>query len=260
MKLLVSYSNCQGGGVVHFLKQSPLAESFEFKHYNNYALILKEQSAEDLFADSRRADVFFYQPTPAIQYCDRSTEDIIANLVPSSALKLSFGYGFNHGFFPLVHHGQWQAGDEIKQLAKEAPVELLSRYDEGALNFDCQQRFISCLAEQRRREEKDKDDIQMADWILEFYKRGQLFLCENHPASAYLAAVAQRVAWAISKELIPMSYDTPNDAHLPCGLLIHPAVVRELSLEYPAEEGAVQFFRDYLVRLIADSEEQPVTL
>lgn len=56
-----------------------------------------------------------------------------------------------------------------------------------------------------------------------------------------------------------MPFSTPNDANLPCGLLVHPAVVRELSLEYPAEEGAVQFFRDYLARLIADSKEQPAT-
>lgn len=193
-KLCLSYSNCQGQGAVHFLRKSPLAESFEFSHYNNYAIILKEQSAEDMLHEASHADVFLYQPTPAIQYCELSTEVIVEEVVPRDSLKLSFGYGFNHGFFPLVHHGQWQAGEEIKRLAREVPAELLSRYDDGVLNFDCQQRFISCLAEQRRREEKDKDDIPMADWILENYRRQQSFLCENHPASAYLARVAHRVA------------------------------------------------------------------
>lgn len=258
-KLLVSYSNCQGQGAVHFLRKSPLAESFEFSHYNNYAIILKEQSAEDMLKEASRADVFLYQPTPAIQYCELSTEVIVEEVVPRDSLKLSFGYGFNHGFFPLVHHGQWQAGEEIKRLARETSAELLSRYDEEALNFDCQQRFAACLAEQRRREEKDKDDIPMAGWIEANHRQVQLFLCENHPASAYLSEVAKQVAFRIAGYPVEMPFAFNNDANLPCGLLVHPAVVRELSLEYPAEEGAVQFFRDYLLRLIAYSKEQPAT-
>lgn len=254
MKLLVSYSNCQGQGVIHFLRKSPLAETFEFRHYNNYQLILKEQSSVDLFRDAACADVFFHQPTPAIQYCELSTEDMIDQVVPKAALKLSFGYGFNHGFFPLVHHGQWQTGEEVRRLAREVPAELLSRYDHDDLSFACQERFLACLSEQRRREERDHDDILMCDWIAANYRKHQLFLCENHPASAYLAEVASKVSWAITGQRLEMPFTTNNDANLPCGLLVHPAVVRELRLGYSAEPGAVKFFRDYLVRLIVDSK------
>lgn len=257
-KLFVSYSNCQGAGVVHFLKQSSISSLYDFHHYNNYQILLGEQSPEDLMSDSKRADVFFYQTTPALKYGMLSTEEMVQSVVPSSSLKLAFGYGFNHGFFPLVHHGQWQTGETVKLRAQTEPEKLLFDYDQGHVNFDCRGRFESCLQEQIRREVAEKASadsvgavfIPMSDVIQSLHQTTQLFLCENHPSSGYLAALASRVITALTNEPVTLSHATNNEANLPCGLLISPCVVRELELQYEPEIGAHAFFRGYLSRLI----------
>lgn len=257
MKLLVSYSNCQAWGLIFFLKKSKLAEHYEFRHYDNFRIILKEQSADDLFKDAAKADIFVYQPTPAIQYCELSTERMLSELVPSSALKLSFSYAFNHGFYPLVLHGQWQTSKAVLDLALLDPDGLLPAYDAGKLNFDCAGRFFDCLAEQRRREETM--DVKMWDFILSEYRRQQLFLCENHPASAYFSELARRFLMRIEpswSESIP--FEGPNDASLPGGLLVSPQVVGELGLGYAPEPGAHEFFRGKIQELSAWAREEKV--
>lgn len=253
MKLVCSYSNCQGTGLIHFLKQSRLAERYEFSHYNNYQIILREQSPEALLRDAARADIFIYQETPAIKYFDRSTEQMISNVVPKDALKLSFGYGFNHGFFPICHHGQWQTGRQVLKLAKEDPFTLLAGYDYGTLHFDCALRFVACLAEQMLREKTC--DVKMADFILSHFRKEQLFICENHPASAYFSQLASRFLRAIDPVLDePLPYATTNDANLPCGMLVHQAVVNELALEYQAEAGAHKYFGEFLNRFVNETK------
>lgn len=255
---LVSYANCQLFGVLHFLKQSKLAGHCEFKHYNNFQIILREQSAADLFEDSAQADIFVFQPTPAIQYCELSTEQMIESVVPNGALKISVGYGFNHGLFPIVHHGQWQTGRQVLQLAKDDPATLRIAYDHGTLKFDCALRFIACLNEQARREKAI--DIKMSDFILAEFQKQKLFICENHPASAYLAELARRVLRFIEIEMglrlepETVTHTGDNDANLPCGMLVSPYAVSELDLQYPAEQGAHKYFGEFIERLITEKQ------
>lgn len=250
MKLCTSYSNCQGAGLVWFLKKSRMRDGWVFKHFNNFQILLGEQTPEDLMDAVSHADIFVYQETPALKYGMLSTEEMCVSTVPKDCRKISFGTGFNDGVFPCLHHGSWRTSKEVIALAKSDPTALLAAYDANTLNFDCARRFIACLDEQRRREETV--DIRMADFVLSEYRNAQLFICENHPASAYFSELARRFlkhvepAW---EESIP--YDTPNDANLPCGLLVAPQVVCELGLNYGPEPRAVEFFRGKIEELIA---------
>lgn len=250
MKLCVSYANCQSWGLNAFLQKSKMVEHYEFRHYDNFRIILREQSADDMMKDAAKCDLFIYQPTPAIQYCELSTEQMLADVVPAGAQRLSYGYGFNHGFYPIVLHGQWQTSRQVLDLAARDPAALLTAYDAGQLHFNCAGRFLDCLVEQRRREESM--DVVMWDFILSEYRHVQLFIGENHPASAYFAELARRFllkiepAWAES-----LPYATANDINLPCGLLVAPQAVCELGLFYEPEAGAQAFFRGKLEELAA---------
>ena len=254
MKLMCSYSNCQGRGLVYFLRKSVMADYYEFVHYDNFRIILGEQSPADLNKDAARCQVFIYQPTPALKYGSLSTEEMCTNVVPLDAFKVSFAYGFNHGFYPLVHHGSWRTSRQVLNLVKACPQELLEAYDQDRLEFDCFNRMIECLNEQRERE--TAMDVKMADWVLENFKRQQLFICENHPASAYFAELAGRVL----KHLEPawqqeLPFASENDAGLPCGMLVAPQVTKELELDYPAQPGAKAYFRKKLQELIKSNLE-----
>lgn len=261
MKLFVSYSNCQGQGVVHFLKQTPMVEHYEFRHYNNYQIILGEQTPEDLMRDARTAEVFLYQTTPAIKYGMLSTEEMCASVVPKSCRKIAFGYGFNHGFFPLVHHGNWKTSLEVLVMAKEHPTELLQRYDLGHINFGCSERYNFCYFEQQRREQGENEAahvaeavfVPMSDHINAVYKTKQLFICENHPASEYFSALARRIYHVVhGYDIGELPYSTNNDCNLPCGMLVSPYVVKEIGLSYDPEPGAHEYFRGHLEKLIRD--------
>lgn len=242
---------------MHFFKKSRMAEHYEFWPFTNFRIILEEESADDLFKAASRADIFIYQPTPAVRYCELSTEEMLSSVVPAGALKLSFAYAFNHGFYPLVLHGLWRTGKAVLNLALRDPVALLAAYDNGSLSFDCPGRFIDCLAEQRRREETM--DVKMADFSLSTYRSQQLFICENHPASAYFAELARRFllriepAWAEN-----FSFEGPNDVNLPTGggMLVSPQAVQELGLSYTPEDGAVAFYRGKLEQLVEWAKEE----
>lgn len=257
MKLLVIYANCQAWGLFHFLRQTKLAEHYEFKSYTNFRIILKEESAEELMRDVAKADIFVHQPTSAIQHCELSSEDMIARVIPKGCLPVSFAYAFNHGFFPIVHHGQWQTGRQVLDLAASCPEALWRMYEQETISFDCALRFISCLREQMNREKAMS--VKMGDFILNTFQKEQLFICENHPASAYFAEEARRILRYIEMETgtsyaSEIAYSGFNEAKMPGGMLVSPAAVKELALEYPAEQGAHKYFGEFVERLIKEKQ------
>lgn len=253
MKLCVSYSNCQGQGLVHFLRKSRMADHYEFVHYNNYQIILGEQTPEDLMAHSARADVFLYQPTPALKYGMLSTEEMLTQTVPAGAYRLCLGYGFNFGLFPIVHHGSWRVTQEIKDRAKTDKEGLLNDYDNYKLSFGSTARFLECLTEQDHRERTSLCHLPMADFILTAFQHERLFLSENHPCSAYFAELARRTLRALEPtwdDYIP--YVNDNEAQLPCSIPMHPKTICELGIGYAADLGAQAFYRGQLEKLIED--------
>lgn len=253
-KLFVSYANCQSIGIFHFLKQTRLVEEYEFKLWNNWQIVLKEQDPAGLFEDARRADVFLYQPTDSL-YGALSTDAFCNEVVPKDCIKISYPYVFNSGFFPIVKHGRWFTGADWITEAKAGATDLLEIYDRHTGNprawhpsFDCARRFSENLAEQSRREEDCT--IRLVPWMLQNFQTKHLFLLCNHPASALLVELAKRVMEIVAApDDHIFTYDGPNDANLPGWHALHPAVKRELGITYDAPGGDMEFYRTLIKEL-----------
>jgi hypothetical protein len=254
-KLCLFYTNCQGDGILHFLKQSDLAQEYDFQIFHNWQIILGEQDPKDLHVAATHADVFIYQPHEA-QHGAKSTEEIKSGLLPAHCKTLSFAYQYNHGFFPIIKHpGGWHTGKAVIERAKHG-INLMASYKARVINFDCVGRFAACLAEQARREEHV--DLKFVPFILDAYRYTRLFLTENHPTSFFFQYMAMMVYKALrpAAETLPnFSYKTENDVNLPCGVPHHPIATRELGLEYEESSPDLSEYDKWMEELIAKKGE-----
>jgi hypothetical protein len=257
-RLVVFYTNCQSQGIVHFLNQTPLVEYFEFSRQNNWQLILGEQSREEFFKKLEEADAVIYQPTDEYKCVDGFTmppsNELLATFCPIKEIA-SFVYQYNDGFFPLVNHGTWKTGRDFANRACRAinrPMDidgLYKDYNAGWLTFDCARRFSECLAEQSRRE--STADIKTVPFIIEHFQHYEMFVSENHPASALYMRLATMIATVLCNwfRISMLNWPTPtflakgrNDANMSGELPIHQAVVDELGLKYRATEKAHEYY------------------
>lgn len=262
-KLFVSYSNCEGGGILHFLKKTPLANEFDFQQWNNWQLILGEQNGSAFLDALRAADVLLYQPTGEFLCTDGSTmpssDKLVAAHVQPECVRISFAYQYNHGFFPILKVAPsfdgWVTGQHVKNASRQAfftQKEMLRNFDADVFRFDCALRFAECLAEQSRREQSC--DIRMVDFILANFQTQRLFLTQNHPSSALFVELARRIYWKLTNAPAPVLLWTDiNEANLPGALGVHPAVVRELNLKY-GPEGDTAYYRTLLEKMISNPD------
>lgn len=251
MKVCI-YANCQGDGIAHFLKRAK--PDLDIRVHHNWQILMGEQSPEDLMADAKVCDVFVYQPTAALKHGMLSTEEMVAQGVPASALKLSFPYVFNTGFFPIVKHGHWWTGKQVIDAAKNGGC--VARYDRNDFIYDCQERFEANLAEQHSREQGC--DLKFAPWIRDNYKSKHLFLLCNHPASDMLVEMTRSVLERMGIPWQPPAVGA-NDAGLPGYHAVHPAVVRELGLTFqPDRRGEdPNYYRTWMLELEREMKGQP---
>src|SRR2546430_14436136 len=109
MKILL-YGNCQMDGLLHYLKQTSFGKANTFDVFHNFRLILGEQSRDDFWKALNDAELVIYQPTSNLTCKDGRMIPDTRTLLAVSPKRIAVGYAFNHGFFPLVKHGEWQTG------------------------------------------------------------------------------------------------------------------------------------------------------
>src|SRR4051812_9112168 len=127
-KHLVSYSNCQGIGLLHLLQMTPLADDYEMTQINNWQLIMLEQNREWAYGMITKADILLYQPTDNMLCTDGvivpSSEDLFKEHNPFHAPRVSYGYIYNAGFFPFIKAAPgfdgWIASNYLRKLMKHA--------------------------------------------------------------------------------------------------------------------------------------------
>jgi Polysaccharide biosynthesis enzyme WcbI len=270
-KLCLIYSNCQGDGLVHFLKRAGLEREYDFVVWHNWQLMLGEQRPDDMLVSvqqlRQRGGVAIFQPTNSFD-CEKLGMSVpgTVELFPKDGYagveEISFPYNYNHGFFPFVKMGPgwdgWIGSEQVKEFAKhatsrEARDNLIKAYFGDRLHYDCARRFIECLAEQSRREREC--DIQMVPWILDNYWQHRLFLTYNHPTSVLFAEMARLVIEKLDLGWHWFSYlpgIDENEAGMNGVQPLHPAVVRELGLDYPATDHAIEYFHGILSCMIND--------
>lgn len=270
-KLLCSYSNCQGSGIIHFLKKTRMTDEFDFVQHNNWQILMKEKPLDAMLEDAKRCDVFLYQPCQGYTCTDGTAvpgTGLISNAYAgASAKRISYSYQFNHGFFPMVKLGAgwdgWVSSEEMKQFAKhatdrQAHDHLIKAYfGEARIGYDCARRFVECMAEQARREQET--DIKMVPWILQNYRSSRLFLTYNHPTTILFCQLAlevySRVYGDNNAARMYNEFQMPkdeNEANMNGVMPIHPAVVRELGLEYQPTDGSIEYYRDLLEQMIKE--------
>lgn len=261
--LCLIYSNCQGEGMLHYLKKTAMAERFDFVIFQNYRLILLEESREAFFNAVAQANLILFQPTSDLECIDKfvvpSTSELFAG---NGCRRISFPYSFNHGFFPLVKHGEWHTSEYLKErvaLAKSKGVlgfaadALFKDFNADRLHYDCALRLVTCLAEQARREEQC--EIKLVPFIIKNFKDRRLFLSENHPTSHLFIELAREVVNRTLGHIYWNFLDAngDNEIGLPGELPVHPKVIQELNLHYPATEKAHDFFRGWLEQMVNES-------
>jgi len=257
---ILLYCNCQADGVLHFLEKTPFGQTNAFKVFHNFRLILMEQDRDEFYKSLQQADLIIYQPTLPLDCRDGhqipDSDALFAKYVRPEVPRISFAYQFQSGFFPILKVAPgfegWITGNEVRRDVRGGGQrELMQRFDFDFLRYDCARRFIECLAEQSRREQTC--DVKMVDWILANYQTQRLFLTQNHPASALFAELTKRIMEKISIDYawLNIPFDGINDAQLPGTMPVHPAVVRELGLKYPADQDQ-SVFRTLLEQFVAN--------
>lgn len=246
---IVLFGNCQSTGVAHFIRK--VRPELDVRVYLNYRLILGEENPDDLMRDAADCDAFVYQPTDALKHGMLSSAEMIQKAVPAAAIKVSFPYCFNTGFFPIVKYGQWWTSHSVLGIARLQPHLLEARYGLDDLHYDCARRFAENLAEQSRREEAC--DLKFAPYILQNFQTKHLFLVCNHPTSEFFVHMANEVLRAIGKPYNgPIPFTHPNEVGLPGYHALHPAVIRELGLQYttdPNDGADKDWYRKMFVEL-----------
>lgn len=246
MKVCI-YSNCQGDGIAHFMRKAD--SGLDIKVHHNWQILMGETSAEDLMRDAKACDAFIYQPTSALKHGMLSTDEMVADVVPESAVKLSFPYVFNTGFFPIVKHGRWWTGKQVFEAANRGD-DIVAMYDTNQLKYDCAERMEENFSEQEQREKCC--DLKFVPWMRENYRRKHLFLLCNHPGSDMLIEMARRVYEILTQCEMRVVCNGPNDAGLPGYHAVHPAVVSELGLEFaPDRRGEdANYYRILMMELM----------
>lgn len=245
-KLCVLFANCQAFGLAHFLNKAGFP--YETQVFENYKLILGEQSPAALKESAGACDLFLYQPTREMKHGELSAEYYIEKVIPKHARAVSFGYQVQMGFFPLIGHGDGVLGTEyIEPFLKTNDLHtVLGAYDQGGMDFGLWPRFLYCAHEQAKREMEC--DIKMTDWIVQ-NRHKRLFLTFNHPCSILFAELAYRVMnhlELLGDASLPPSCLSYNEANLPCEVPMSPYVIRQFGWREEPSEHAASYYRTLL--------------
>lgn len=245
MNLCVVYTNCQGAGVVHFLRKAGFP--FQIEVYENYKLILKELSPDNLKASAKKCCLFIVQPISEEKHGELSSAHYTDEVIPKSAFVVRMPSIFNHGQHPLIPFGHsWLGLDEIRDTLKRYSLhEILGAYDQGLFNFHLTERFNACLEDQRMREKKNGCNVLMSDFM-DSHRNQRLMLTFNHPTSLVLSEMARQVQEITIHKGSPLPFNGENDANLPCTGPVSQYVTKEYGWTRAFDPGANEYYRNLL--------------
>lgn len=249
----VIYANCQGIGLRHFLVKAGFP--YEVKSFENYRLILGEQTKEDFLKSASECDLFIFQPTDA-KYDELCAQRCVDNVLPKSARTLSFSYLFNSGIAPLLdEHGNIWGREYVHALMAVYPREqILEMYVRGWIDFGMVPRYLACAAEQARREVFTT--IKMAEWVVDNRQRRPFFTF-NHPTSVTFAEMATRVMIAAGcPPAQPITWTHWNECGLPMHCPISPYAVKAFGWDQAPDADAYECYRQALIKVLDSSLDQ----
>jgi hypothetical protein len=195
------YSTCQGDGLVHYLKLV-VPSNYNFTVIRNYQLILNNDCIPINILNN--TDVFIYQEMGSkwgiYSTCDSVDNNILSHL-PNKCKKIIIPYVYASWQWAIIdglerdqtmHFNQinktfdtrynYLNKEIIQNLKKEYNLEqIFHLYDEGKIDFKYKERFENELSILRQKE--NNSHIKVCDFIIENYKKQQLFTTQNHPTN-----------------------------------------------------------------------------
>lgn len=237
------FANCQADGVAHFIRQA--YPTWDVQLFHNYQIILGEQTTDQLRESASKCDLLIFQPTSETKYGDMSAEYYAREVVPAKALKVSFGYMYSLGFFPLIGHGDAVIGtDDLRDTLQSLTLDqTLATYDRGDFDFRLWPRHLHCAAEQAKREVHC--DVKMSEWMME-NRRHRLLLTFNHPASVLFAELTRRIMARVGLPLPNLRWTGPNDCNLPCTVPVSRYVIEHYGWQMNEDPEAHKYYRELL--------------
>jgi hypothetical protein len=269
-KKILFCTNCQGNAIYLYLKNCiEFEDLYDVEWIENW-IMLKSGDKQKYLEKLKICDIFIYQPLK-IKHGELSTEteNGLKSYLKKECKLISFPYIYSSAFWPFFHHvsqedefypglsGQRITNKEIitDLIKKENRKMLYERYEKNNIDFKFKERFDNSIKLLKNNEEKT--DIKVSDYILQHYKNKRLFLTKDHPTKYIIIYCANEILKLLKinheiKEddyeenyhnLLDSSYNRP-DKKWP----VTKQCSEELGLNFFDKDGKV-FFRNVLRKI-----------
>ena len=239
-KLIFIGENCQVPPLRELLLQNPnIVNDFDIEVRANFSEFNKQsEEIDNLF---RRADVYIYQPISEVHF-HYHWKYVSENLLKPECIVISFPVLYFSGYwpdfktrgnhrvnaiFPYSHTKLEEIISDCEQNVRDILYAAMNPYlfDKDEIDTSVEQSIMEL-----ERRENDLD-IQVCDFIKNNYTKIRLFHTPNHPSTALMTVVTNKI-------LTKLKYETIKDntaSSEPLGiyqLLIYPSVMKRLNLEF----------------------------
>lgn len=273
-KTLLVYGNCQAEALFNLMQKDALVSSlFRVLYYPSFEApggTRVPLSPDDL----SRCALFFSQHDPEpFPYADQLPENCLIVHFPSVDFNLLWPFNcinpYNKPEFPQFPWGRFPYGDRvILECVKSgmAAGDILEYYLTGWEQYKPDLKRLARLEEGRLISRDGHCEVQMAQWVLERFRRERLFWTVNHPTQMLLCEVLQglfRAAAGLEPALQNADIRKTSQVYFPAGeqlsianIPIHPALAEELQLEWydPGQTfkvfGEVYSYEEYFREMI----------
>lgn len=232
--LCLLQSNCQGEPLAQLLLAQPgFAASFDILRYTNYT---HDPVGDD---ELSQASLFLYQPL-GDNWGPIASGVLLPKLRPG-VRALALANPFFMGYWPLhVSRPDFNFSDQFLDHLLSlglGKTEILHVYLRGDLTkkYDLAALHQACV--ERERAKEAECEVATVDFILEAFRREQLFWTVNHPGHGLMRHMADQVLTrlgfaALSDEQAASVPEEFREFHQP----IHPQVSRFFALDFGRED------------------------
>ena len=203
-KKILFFSTCHGSIIRQIMFNNPaFVEKYESFYIANFAFRMKSATpadmnayAKNLYENIKTSDIIIYQKVNK-NHGKWSTDELFKNIKPGCRLILLPNF-YNTAFFPLCKLGDYYGsklfGEETIRdcLSKNKTLDgIILEYKENKLDWHFQERFDDNIL--RYKNDEEKSDVKIVDFILKYYKDYRLFADELHPSSVLCTYIANQL-------------------------------------------------------------------
>lgn len=202
-KKVVIFANCQSGAIGQTLSESDMfTKDYSWEFNPPVQSIKTDAQIQSLISSVESADVFIYQNVNAESYPKEVNTNFLLERLNPKCVKISIPSMYFDGYFPhlstmagktgplnLVHDYFIASAYVLGSSKKEAKDMILS---ESLYDVDFSKELANTSLENLSKREKEVD-ITIGGYILENYKKRQLFNQFNHPRREVIVYVCRRV-------------------------------------------------------------------